>query len=374
MLWKELFIERVGTFGRVGRWLGYFAVIYLLGGTAAAVFCVEYDRFVLKDGALATVALSWFGMLIGNTSTSLAWMLQVAVGLRAAAGIASERERQTWDAILTSPLEANEIVWGKLSGSLRALAGIGAAALIAWTVALAYGAMNPGAYVNLVATTLSAAFMMAAIGVWCSLQSPSVVRAMLLTVGGWLAAMVGSTLLGGFAAMLFAMIVLYGWFVLTAFAVIPLSPGPPFGPGPLLGVPFVATGCAAYLTLGLIVAAVTRKMFDEWAGRRPVPLFEQVRSDASDAPVSGPAAPLVTVEDAERPGGFPPWDNPYLVFGLMYTLLGPFALPWLWICRSISLRAKALNTLAILAITAFIAFGVWLFFAHTLPQIQQLLR
>ena len=40
MVWKELFIDRVGTIGRFGRWIGGLLVVVLGGGSllAAAIY------------------------------------------------------------------------------------------------------------------------------------------------------------------------------------------------------------------------------------------------------------------------------------------------------------------------------------------------
>ena len=99
-------------------------------------------------------------------------LIQWAIGLRAAVAIASERERGTWDALLTSPLEGTEIVRGKLWGSLYALRRLFAATFWAWTVALACGAMSGWDYLTQVAETLIVGAFLAAVGVRTSLTSP----------------------------------------------------------------------------------------------------------------------------------------------------------------------------------------------------------
>ena len=71
-------------------------------------------------------------------------LIQWAVGLRAAVSISSERERGTWDALLTSPLDGREIVRGKLWGSLYALRGLILAAFLAWALAAAAGRCRSG--------------------------------------------------------------------------------------------------------------------------------------------------------------------------------------------------------------------------------------
>ena len=121
MLWKELYIERVGTLRRFGRWMGSLITVLIGGGS-------------LVLGAMILISLFWRGETdwsLWATNTLAAacrtamedsWAgCPVAIGLRAAVSIAAERERGTWDALLMSPLEPGEIVRAKLSGNLNAL-------------------------------------------------------------------------------------------------------------------------------------------------------------------------------------------------------------------------------------------------------------
>src|SRR5205823_7938790 len=131
-------------------WLGLGSVV--LGLLAARDFSGRFDA---AWSSWATQKLSiWYG----NTAWYLSFLIQWAIGLRAAVAIASERERGTWDALLTSPLEGPEIVRAKLWGSLYALRWLFAAALWAWTLALAFGAMRGRSYLY----TVSSAVMIGA--------------------------------------------------------------------------------------------------------------------------------------------------------------------------------------------------------------------
>src|SRR5262249_22762268 len=98
MLWKELFIERVGALGGLGWWLGALIVTGLLGGSLTLLAMMAFSSN--PAGVEAVLKLS-----IGDTAGYFGWLIEWAVGLRAAVTISSERERETWDAILTSPLE-----------------------------------------------------------------------------------------------------------------------------------------------------------------------------------------------------------------------------------------------------------------------------
>jgi ABC-type transport system involved in multi-copper enzyme maturation permease subunit len=118
----------------------------------------------------------------------LAWLIEWAVGLRAAVSIASERERGTWDSILTSALESREIIWAKIGGALYALRGLFAAAIIAWSIAAIAGAIKPEELLNWMAGIFFCGTFMAAVGLRASLACTTSTRAMMVTVGGWLLA------------------------------------------------------------------------------------------------------------------------------------------------------------------------------------------
>ena len=108
MLWKELYIERVGTLGRFGRWLGVLITVSIGGGSlvlAAMIFgrsvLAHDDRLVGLGDRFPDCRLS-----APLARDFMGWLLQWAIGLRAAVSIASERERGTWDAALDEPARA----------------------------------------------------------------------------------------------------------------------------------------------------------------------------------------------------------------------------------------------------------------------------
>ena len=188
MLWKELYIERVSSLGRFGRWLGALITVLIGGGSLALGGIIVWSLFVRGDtdwSGWATSVLA--GSLLSANGVFMGWLLQWAIGLRAAVSIASERERATWDALLMSPLQPGEIVRAKLSGSLNALRWMAGAMLLAWTLAVVVGAVSVGEYFSWIAANATAGVLMAALGVRCSLSLPTATKAMTWTIGLWMA-------------------------------------------------------------------------------------------------------------------------------------------------------------------------------------------
>ena len=158
MLWKELYIERAASLGRIGRWLGFLITITIGGGSLVLAGVLFWSNYVHPDDSSATWASDLLRLALGGfAGTFLGWLLQWGVGLRAAVSIASERERATWDALLMSPLVPSEIGLGKLVGSLYALRWMAAAMVLAFTLAVFVEAVSVRTYVTWIADTLSPA-------------------------------------------------------------------------------------------------------------------------------------------------------------------------------------------------------------------------
>jgi ABC-type transport system involved in multi-copper enzyme maturation permease subunit len=267
MLWKELYIERVGTLGRFGRWFGVVITVAFGGGSLVlgAIMLLAHFWEPAADWSVGAKSLM-SAVLAGAGGMFVGWLLQWAVGLRASVSIASERERESWDAILMSPLEAREIVWAKLFGSLYALRWMVAAFLVAWTLAVSVGAISLHDYITWVAGTAVAALLMAAIGVRCSLSLPTATKSMTWTIalwmisGGCIAIVALSIILGIW------MLILTLWMAAMSYGYIPPSTRPWVSPiGWDLGWPLTFDLVTLVVTFMLVLDTSLR--FDRIAGR-----------------------------------------------------------------------------------------------------------
>jgi len=283
MLWKELFVERVGTLGRFGRWAGLALVIGLGGGSLGLTAAVVWERHHGRDAAWATDLLAAW---VGASGWFLGALIQWAVGLRAAVSISSERERGTWDALMTSPLDARAIVWGKLWGSLLALRGLLAAALLAWLLAAAVDAVRPRDAARWACDLAFIGAFMAAVGVRTSLACQTATRAMSLTIGAWLAAYVVVVCSAGVLLAVGTLLANAAWIALAQAGLaapvtyfwLPLAS--------YLAWPLATNG--VYLLLTLLIVTDTRLRFDRLAGRmtegRVAVAFEDLVYGRPEAP------------------------------------------------------------------------------------------
>jgi ABC-type transport system involved in multi-copper enzyme maturation permease subunit len=106
------------------------------------------------------------------------------VGIRCSGAITGERERQTWEAVLLTPMSAKQLVTGKLWGVMGAcywyllayavpavlLSALGGVGCLGWTALL-------------LAVTVLAMYYMGAVGIWCSARSKTSWRSLLATMG-----------------------------------------------------------------------------------------------------------------------------------------------------------------------------------------------
>jgi ABC-type transport system involved in multi-copper enzyme maturation permease subunit len=101
--WKECHVGR-----RVPLWLG----LPLTAGLGAAI------SFYLLQG----FSPRWYdrvGLVLMRQGWVVWLLLTLIVGVRCSGSITGERERGTWDGLMTSPLSPGQIVRGKLRGILR---------------------------------------------------------------------------------------------------------------------------------------------------------------------------------------------------------------------------------------------------------------
>src|SRR5262249_49881920 len=113
------------------------------------------------------------------------------VAVRASTAISGERDRETLDGLLTSPLNSHDILFGKWLGSLlgvrRAWFWLG----LIWGIGLVTGALHPASLMLTFVAWLVYASCLAGVGLWFSISSRTTLRAMLYTLAAVLGVSVG---------------------------------------------------------------------------------------------------------------------------------------------------------------------------------------
>ena len=325
MLWKEMHIEQLRTVNRIARGLVFVLVaLYLFGHFAlgGGLIAEKIAKAILTAGSSSwlTDSAYWnawqttqrtYAQYAWVTNGMMAWLLELAVGLRAASTIASERERNTWDSILTSPLEGAEIVYAKLAGSLYGLRFLFLALTIGWGLPIAAGVV--GISPNFTAITITGEIIaapvvcvfMASLGLWMSLTNASATRAMSLTVVCWI---IAQTVINGAASVLGALLALLVGYVLDfwnpAYYGVTRSAGLGF---PLLwGAMTMIIHATCFLLLSFVISLYCRRRFDLLAGRTFAPAIpsgraHRPRSMVQPRPGARPPGPDIVVLEEAKP-------------------------------------------------------------------------
>jgi ABC-type transport system involved in multi-copper enzyme maturation permease subunit len=201
LAWKERHVARLGSVLQACALLGGVFAFVFLGDTlldhGRAAFG-ELWRYGYGGGVLGGIGsgdthharneLQGFVAMAGAVAYVI-WMLGLAS--TTAAGIASEREDDTWLSLLGTMLDGREILRAKALGALWRWRWVGRAAVGMWTFGLLLGAIHPLAYVlTLMLFAVYSSFALA-LGTRFSLAARSTSRAMTSTLAVLFALNVG---------------------------------------------------------------------------------------------------------------------------------------------------------------------------------------
>lgn len=129
MIWKELVTEGPSGGRRVRGMVGQGLLALAVVVPSIWIFLRVGDRSAAWDREAFRIFVTFLG-------TTLACLGVLIVAVRGAASITSERERQTWDVLLATPLEAREILVGKLLGGLYAARWVMSLVVLLWVLGI----------------------------------------------------------------------------------------------------------------------------------------------------------------------------------------------------------------------------------------------
>jgi len=165
MLWKELHLEARLGFNRLGR----IVIILIVLASFLPALSIGYQKLPsLLQGAgwdnLGHDVNIWVRMV----GTVVASLILLGVGLRAAGAISGEREKQTLDSLLTSPLMSQEIVMAKWWGSLWSVRWAWVWLCAIWGLGILTGGMEAACLPWLMMAWFVYAGFMASLGLYLS--------------------------------------------------------------------------------------------------------------------------------------------------------------------------------------------------------------
>jgi hypothetical protein len=137
-----------------------------------------------------------------SAGTVATCLVCLAVAIRGAGVISGERDRHTLDALLTTPLAARSIVWGKFWGCLAGMRWAWAWIVALWVLALATGGVHPVMFPVAMFSLAIYASAFAWIGMFCSLQFKTTLRATMAAIMSSVFLAGGYFLVFGFCCLL----------------------------------------------------------------------------------------------------------------------------------------------------------------------------
>jgi hypothetical protein len=279
--WRERHVEGLApnpTLRRIPQWLG----ILLVGGLSL-ISSLLILRLSIAPGksvndvlrAILHLDLNRVAALLPHASNGfliqgvVAMLLaSLVVGIRCSGSITGEREKQTWEALLLTPISAKQMIRGKLWGVMWASYWyLLAYAAPAVTLSVFAGPLALCWTVLWLAVTVLAMYFIGATGLWCSVRSRNSWRSLLFTlgmgyVGGALMYVVTSPVIALFALLLVLLLYFIDVMIGTQMAALCLRNFPAY-----LQVFFVSS-CVGLAVLFLLLARLFLSRAQRWVADR----------------------------------------------------------------------------------------------------------
>ena len=181
MVWKEMNCEGAGRASWLSR-IVFTLIVAVIFAPAGVIVYVQWDR-AFQSPITPQDDLSWYMNLWGRFAfAGWGWLACMAVAVRASSSISNERDKQTFDTLLTTPLDSSSILFGKWLGSLLSLRyGIFLLLLIG-CVGIVTGGLSLAAVPLMIAAWFIYAGFAAALGLWFSVVSRSSLKATVFTI------------------------------------------------------------------------------------------------------------------------------------------------------------------------------------------------
>jgi len=197
MIWKEVFAEGGLRFNALGRIV--VGVLFLASFLPAVIIYWEYRTGGFHWGRedpwkQATIWVNVIQMRMVGTTVAVLMLLAIVV--RAAGSIRSERERNTFDELLTTRLTNSEILFGKWLGAVLSVRWGWAWLGLIWLISAVFSGVQVAALPLILVTWVAYAAVGAGVGLWFSVGSKSALRATVAALATILFLFGGHWLLG----------------------------------------------------------------------------------------------------------------------------------------------------------------------------------
>jgi ABC-type transport system involved in multi-copper enzyme maturation permease subunit len=194
--WRERHVEGLAPtpqLRRIPQWLGVAAIALVTTCSSALILFLSLPaRVSVGEVILALARMQPARLAVVMPSAGNGFLVQglvvmllasLIVGVRCSGAVTGERERQTWEALLLTPLSAKQLIRGKLWGIMGSsyiyLLAYAAPALV---LSVLGGVMALLWVLLWLAVTVLAMYYIGAAGLWASVRSSNSWRALLGTM------------------------------------------------------------------------------------------------------------------------------------------------------------------------------------------------
>jgi ABC-type transport system involved in multi-copper enzyme maturation permease subunit len=194
LTWKELYAEPMLRFNRLG--------VSIVGAIVAFFFLVS-GFLVLAVWVVASVegrVAQHMNSVVRVVTAAVGCLLLLGVAVRSAASLGGERDRDTLDSLLTTPVENGDLLWSKWLGSVLSGRKLWWYPLTIFVIGLLTGGLSLLALPLVLLAWGVYAMFLAALGLWFSLVCRTTTRAYLWTLLTIAGVCVGNWLLTTFAS------------------------------------------------------------------------------------------------------------------------------------------------------------------------------
>ena len=179
MRWKERYVEKGLRFGALTQTIYVMLMFALLSVGVVMVGVLFVSLYVGTD----TDQFGWsYNRYFRVLAMVVTLMMLASIGLRSAGSIGSEKDRQTWDGLLASPLRIREIIFAKGEGAIwGARLYIGILFTFAVLGAIGQGLSLSGGLLTL-CTVMAIAYFTAGLGLYCAARCRNSMQAIVLVL------------------------------------------------------------------------------------------------------------------------------------------------------------------------------------------------
>lgn len=179
MLWKELILEPGLGFNRLGRIVIGLIIFASFIPAARIAWNYFFEAQNLQPWAWVEVAINKWVRSVGTIVASL---VLLGIGIRASGAVSGERDKQTLDSLLTSPLQTKEILFAKWLGSILSVRWALLWLCIIWALGAVTGGLDRTCLPWLIVAWCVYAAFMAAMGLYFSTVHSTTQRASIWTL------------------------------------------------------------------------------------------------------------------------------------------------------------------------------------------------